>query len=99
MKLFWIDAPKPISAAIYIVAGCIGTVAIGTLAGTVGLVAVGIIALGGGLYVAGGTIYALGRPDPFPATFGYHEIFHVLVVVAAALHFAAIAGWVVPLGA
>ena len=43
-------------------------------------------------------IYASGRPDPAPATFGYHEIFHVLVIAAAALHYAVIAFAVLPRG-
>jgi len=99
MKLAWISAPKPISAAIYVVAGLIGVIAVGQLAGTVGLVAVGGIAFGGLLYIIGAAIYATGRPDPFPTVFGYHEVFHVLVVVAALVHFGVIAGWVVPLSA
>ena len=42
---------------------------------------------GGALYTVGAVIYATRRPDPFPRVFGYHEIFHALVVAAAALHF------------
>ena len=42
------------------------------------------------LYTLGAVVYALGRPDPAPAVFGYHEVFHALVVAAAALHFVAI---------
>jgi hemolysin III len=99
MKVTWIGAPKWLSAVIYVVVGCIGVVAVGELAGTVGLVAVGGLALGGALFIAGAAIYALERPNPFPNVFGYHEVFHVLVVVAAAIHFAVIAGWVVPLSA
>ena len=41
-------------------------------------------------------IYALQRPDPSPTVFGYHEIFHVLVIAAAAAHFAAVALFAVP---
>jgi hemolysin III len=41
-------------------------------------------------YLAGALIYALKRPNPFPKWFGYHEIFHALVIVASALHFAVI---------
>ena len=49
--------------------------------------------LGGGLlYSAGAVIYALRRPDPYPAVFGFHEIFHLLVIAAAACHFAVVAG-------
>jgi len=48
--------------------------------------------LAGGLsYTAGAVVYALQRPDPWPATFGFHEVFHALTVVAAALHYTAIA--------
>jgi len=50
-----------------------------------------LLALGGGLYSLGAAAYALRRPDPWPRVFGYHEVFHALVVIAAACHFAAIA--------
>ena len=53
---------------------------------------------GGLLYSAGAVIYALRRPDPWPTTFGFHEIFHALVIAAAVTHFVAIAGWVIPTG-
>ena len=56
-----------------------------------------LIAVGGLLYSLGAAVYALRRPDPWPATFGFHEIFHTLVTTAAVVHFVAIAGWVVPL--
>jgi hemolysin III len=42
---------------------------------------------GGIVYTIGAVIYALKRPDPFPKVFGYHEIFHLLVVLASLLHF------------
>jgi hemolysin III len=43
-------------------------------------------------------IFALGRPNPWPRVFGFHEIFHVFVILAAAAHFVAMAGWIVPSG-
>ena len=56
--------------------------------------------LGGGLlYTAGAVVYARQRPDPAPAFFGYHEIFHALVVGAAALMFGVIAFAVMPAAA
>ena len=55
-----------------------------------------LLALGGVAYTAGAVVYARRRPDPRPATFGYHEIFHVLVVIAAAAHFTAVAAFAVP---
>ena len=49
-----------------------------------------LLAAGGLLYTAGAVVYALKRPDPWPATFGYHEVFHTLVVVAAVCHYLAV---------
>ena len=51
---------------------------------------------GGVLYSAGAIVYATRRPDPWPRTFGFHEVFHALVVAAVVAHFVAIAGWIVP---
>jgi hemolysin III len=70
----------------------------GQLPAAIGWLGVAGLALGGLLYTAGAVIYALGRPNPRPATFGYHEIFHVLVIAAAALHYAVIAFAVLPRG-
>jgi hemolysin III len=49
-----------------------------------------LLLAGGLLYSAGALVYALRRPDPLPAIFGYHEVFHALVVVAAIAHYAAV---------
>ena len=54
-------------------------------------------AVGGALYIAGAAVYALQRPDPAPTVFGYHEIFHSIVVVAATVHFVALAAYVLPI--
>ena len=48
------------------------------------------------LYSAGAVVYARKRPDPWPRIFGFHELFHALVIAAALLHFVAMAGWVIP---
>ena len=62
-----------------------------------GWVATALIGLGGVLYTVGAVIYARRRPDPFPAVFGYHEVFHALTIGAAAFHYAVIAFWVLPM--
>lgn len=49
-----------------------------------------LLIVGGGLYSLGAIVYALGWPDPWPATFGYHEVFHVLTVVAFICHYIAV---------
>ena len=46
----------------------------------------------------GAIVHAAHKPDPWPDTFGYHEIFHVFVILAATTHFVAMAGWIVPSG-
>ncbi len=55
-----------------------------------------LLALGGALYSAGAAVYTLRRPDPVPAVFGYHEVFHALVIAAALSHYAVVALYVLP---
>jgi len=55
-----------------------------------------LVAAGGLLYTAGAVVYATQRPDPAPRVFGYHEVFHALVIAAAAAHFSAIAFFALP---
>lgn len=93
-KLLWIDAPVWLVAASYIATGWIAAVATPQLLGRIGVVAVSLLGLGGALYSAGAVVYALKRPDPLPAVFGYHEVFHLLVLIAAALQYAVVAFWV-----
>jgi hemolysin III len=98
LKLGWIDAPKPVTAAVYVALGWVCVATFGQLTASVGVVAVSLLALGGLLYTAGAIIYALGRPNPVPGVFGYHEVFHALVIAAAALHYGVIAFVVLPRG-
>jgi hemolysin III len=56
---------------------------------------IALIGAGGVLYTLGAVIYSRQRPDPWPQTFAFHEVFHGLVIGAAACQFAAIAGWIV----
>jgi hemolysin III len=93
-KLLWIDAPGWLISATYIGVGWIVVIATPELVGQLGVVAVGALALGGALYTTGGVVYALKRPDPKPTVFGYHEVFHLLVVIAAAVQYAVVAFWV-----
>jgi hemolysin III len=97
LSLLWPDAPRPVSAAIYISLGWVAVIATPQLFDRLGALGIAMILAGGLLYSAGAVVYARRRPDPAPTVFGYHEIFHVLVVAAAALHFAVIAFLVLPL--
>jgi hemolysin III len=94
-NLIWTSAPNWLGALIYVVLGWVIVAAMPQLAASLGVGGITLLALGGLLYTAGAVVYAVKRPDPSPAVFGYHEIFHLLVIVAAALQYAVIAFWVV----
>jgi hemolysin III len=98
LKLVWLDAPKWVMAAVYLALGWVGIATLPQLISRAGVGAVVLIVIGGVLYSAGAVIYTLRRPDPRPAVFGYHEIFHLLVIAAAASHYAAIAAYALPAG-
>jgi hemolysin III len=96
VELIWVEAPKWVSVVVYLLVGWVGALGFPSIAIEAGVGAGVLIAVGGVLYTAGAIVYARQRPDPNPVVFGYHEIFHVLVIAAAAAHFAAIAIYAVP---
>jgi hemolysin III len=98
LNLLWWNAPKPVTAAVYISTGWVALLAIPQLWNGLGPVGFGLIVFGGILYTAGAVVYAGRWPDPRPTVFGYHEIFHLLVIAAAACDFAAIAIYAMPAG-
>jgi hemolysin III len=91
----WVDAPRWVTAAVYIALGWVAVAALPQLLDRAGVVAVALIGAGGVLYTAGAIVYARKRPDPSPAVFGYHEIFHLLVIAAALLQYVAVARYAV----
>ena len=74
------------------------TVAMPQLAQSAGAAAVVLLAIGGLAYTVGALVYAFRRPDPVPAVFGYHEVFHALTLVALACQYVAIAFFVIRVG-
>ncbi len=96
LNLAWIDAPTWVTAAVFVALGWVGVAAVPELF-DVGVAPAVLVFIGGGLYTVGALAYALKRPNPAPATFGYHEIFHLFVIGAAVVHFVAIAAFVAPL--
>jgi hemolysin III len=96
VELIWVDAPKWATTIVYLSVGWIGLIGFPGIVIEAGIGAGLLIAVGGVLYTAGALVYARQRPDPNPAVFGYHEIFHALVLAAAAAHFAAVAVYALP---
>ena len=93
-KLVWIDAPKWLIASLYIAVGWVAVAAFPQMWTRLGVTPTMLVAAGGLLYTLGAVTYAIKRPDPSPRVFGYHEVFHALVIAAAALQYAVIAFWV-----
>jgi hemolysin III len=95
VKLFWVRAPKWLSAAIGLALGWSGIVALPELL-TVPVAGLVLLLLGGLLYTAGAIVYVRRSPNPVPHAFGYHELFHLLTVAAAGCQYASIAFFVLP---
>jgi hemolysin III len=96
VEMVWIEHPKWVAALIYVSLGGVAAIAFPGLWDEMGAPGALLVAAGGILYTAGAVVYATQRPDPNPRVFGYHEVFHLLVIAAAAAHFAAIAFFALP---
>ena len=90
LELIWIDSPRWLSAVAYLAVGWVGVLAIPQMFTAVGIGGAVLLLVGGGLYTLGALIYAVKWPNPFPSTLGFHEIFHLFVVVAAVVQFVAV---------
>jgi hemolysin III len=87
-KLFFLDAPVWFSTGTYLAMGYLALVALVPLARAVSISGLLWLVAGGIAYTLGAVIYSRRRPDPFPGWFGHHEIWHLLVLVGSACHFA-----------
>jgi hemolysin III len=96
LKLFWVRAPKWLSAAIGLALGWVGAAAFSQLL-KLQLPGVLLVVAGGLLYTVGAIVYVRRRPDPVPRVFGYHELFHVLTLAATGCLYASVAFFVLPL--
>jgi hemolysin III len=96
LKIVWCDAPTWVAATIGLMLGWAGVPVLPQIAERIGVGGSVLLLLGGLAYSVGAVVYACKRPDPVPRIFGYHEIFHALVVVAVACQYAAIAFFLLP---
>jgi hemolysin III len=86
-KLFFLDAPVWLSTATYLAMGYLALVAVIPLARAVSMSGLLWLVAGGIAYTVGAVIYSCRKPDPLP-WFGHHEIWHILVLIGSACHFA-----------
>ncbi len=91
LKLAFFHGARYVSYSLYLVMGWVAIVATPALVDSLSGLQFGLIVAGGLTYTVGFPVLVTRRPDPWPTTFGYHEVWHLLTVIAASLHFAAVA--------
>jgi hemolysin III len=90
IRMLWLDAPAALIALVYLVAGWQALLDLPAYTAALDAAELTMIAVGGALYSVGAIVYALKRPNPWPAVFGFHELFHTFVVGGAACHWVAV---------
>lgn len=90
LNLAWLDGPRWLNTAAYVAVGWVGLIAVPQLFTRVGVAVAVLVIVGGALYTLGAVAYAAKRPNPIPRWVGFHEVFHLLVVAAAAVQFVAV---------
>ncbi len=90
-SMLWPHAPRWLTAGLYVLTGCMVLPFLPAWWAVADPMVVGLIVGGGAIYIGGALAYAAQRPNPIPEVFGYHEVFHALVIVAGGCHFAAVA--------
>jgi hemolysin III len=91
IRMTWMHAPSPLVAVVYLVVGWSAVLELNPLLAALDTLETTLLVAGGLLYTAGAIVYSRRRPDPRPAVFGYHEVFHALVAAAASAHYALVA--------
>ncbi|MEX0749488.1 MAG: hemolysin III family protein [Dehalococcoidia bacterium] len=94
LKIAWPHAPRWFGVALYLALGWVGIVAAWPVITNLGVGATLTLLFGGVLYSVGAICYAKRWPDPSPRFFGYHEVFHTLVIAGSVTHFALVAAYV-----
>ena len=91
IRLMWLHSPYFVNAIVYVLVGWSALLVVPAFVDALSATDTALIFVGGGIYTIGAVVYALHKPNPWPNHFGYHEIFHVLVTIAAAVHFLLVA--------
>lgn len=94
LSFAWIDAPRWLSTTTYVVVSLAAAIGLPQMLERLSAAPMILVAVGGVLFTIGAVVFAIKLPDPWPRVFGFHEVFHALVIAAAAVHFVAFAGWI-----
>jgi len=95
-RLFRPHAPPWVAATTCVALGWVSVIVLPQIVDRIGLTPASLLIAGGIAYTAGALVYVRRKPNPFPETFGYHEVFHALVLVAVACQYTTIAFFVLP---
>jgi hemolysin III len=90
LQILWLNAPRWLVAVLYIAIGWTAIAFVPTLWRDLGVISFVLLAAGGITYSLGAVVYSIQRPDPVPRVFGYHEVFHALVIAAGLLFYVTI---------
>ena len=90
LKLSWPTAPRWVGVPLYIGLGWVAVFILTDILHIAGVTSLVLLAVGGLLYTVGGVAYGIRKPNPWPGTFGYHEVFHAMTIVAATCHHIAV---------
>jgi len=96
LKVVWPAAPRWLAVCAYLAAGWLGVIPATEVTSWFAAAPLALLILGGVMYSVGSLVYAARWPDPLPRFFGYHEVFHGLVVAGSAIHFSLVAAYVLP---
>mmetsp|Transcript_21028 Transcript_21028/g.31904 ORF Transcript_21028/g.31904 Transcript_21028/m.31904 type:complete len:264 (+) Transcript_21028:55-846(+) len=88
--------PKWMSMTTYLTLGWLGALMSYWLWGALGTEGMGIFVGGGIFYTIGGFVYTTEKPNPIPGSFGFHEIWHIMVILGAAVHWCLMYFYILP---
>jgi hemolysin III len=96
VKLFVISAPRWLTAGVYLLMGWLGVLGAGEILSTMPPGALAWLLAGGLFFTGGAVVYTLKKPDPFPGVFGFHELWHIFVILGAFSHFVIMLVYIAP---
>ncbi len=96
VKMFFIHAPRWITAGVYVVMGWLAVIGIGEILDVLPAGAIAWLLAGGAIYTLGAVVYITKKPDFIPEKFGFHEVWHIFVILGALAHYILIAVYIAP---